>query len=175
MKDWFVENGIEFNHKLIQIQTNPYSVVALADLKVGTTLCVIPKDSILSVKNTAIADLLEQEQLGGMLALAVAVLYEFSIGMESPWFGYLHRLKGRENIPLFWSQEQARYLQGTDVGNALKKLKSDLLMDFNETVLPLVEKYPILDRTYFQFETFLNVTSVFFIYQVGYFESISGG
>ena len=84
MKDWFVENGIEFNHKLIQIQTNPYSVVALADLKVGTTLCVIPKDSILSVKNTAIADLLEQEQLGGIVTF---------LGLAIEQYKSRHRLR----------------------------------------------------------------------------------
>ena len=60
------------------------SVVALADLKVGTTLCVIPKDSILSVKNTAIADLLEQEQLGGIVTF---------LGLAIEQYKSRHRLR----------------------------------------------------------------------------------
>jgi hypothetical protein len=40
-------------------------VVAVCDIQEGHTICVIPKEACLSIRTTAIADLLKQERLGG--------------------------------------------------------------------------------------------------------------
>ena len=65
--------------------SGPFAVEACCDILEGHTLCKIPKSAVLSIRNSAIADLIEQEQLGGGLGLSLAVMYEASIGDKSKW------------------------------------------------------------------------------------------
>lgn len=48
-------------------------------------LCVIPRSAILSPRTSRLAAVLEQERLGGGLALTIAVMYEASLGADSKW------------------------------------------------------------------------------------------
>ena len=65
--------------------SGPFAVEACCDIAEGDTLCEVPKSAVLSMRNSAIADLIEQEQLGGGLGLILAVMYEASIGHKSKW------------------------------------------------------------------------------------------
>lgn len=47
--------------------------------------CVIPRAAILSPRTTRLAAVLEQERVGGGLALTIAVMYEASLGPDSKW------------------------------------------------------------------------------------------
>lgn len=75
----------------------------------------IPKTAILSTKSTGIANILEDEQIDGGCSLALAVLYELSQHDESPWYGYLQALPFSEDLPVFWSEQEKAWLQGTEI------------------------------------------------------------
>lgn len=60
-------------------------VVAERDVAANETLCTIPKASCLSIRTTAIADVIEAEGLGGGLGLVLAVMHEASLGADSRW------------------------------------------------------------------------------------------
>lgn len=62
-----------------------FAVTASCDIAEGATLCEVPKSAVLSIRNSAIADLIEEEQLGGGLGLILAIMHEVSIGQESKW------------------------------------------------------------------------------------------
>ena len=86
----WLEKHVTWNTQTINIRggdggTAPFSVFAVRDIAEGDSLCVIPKTAVLSTKNTEIADLIEEEQLGGGLALVLAIMYEHSIGVKSKW------------------------------------------------------------------------------------------
>jgi uncharacterized FlaG/YvyC family protein len=57
--EFFEANEIVYENIKIEYKDETgFSVVASNDLTVGTTVCKIPKESILSIRNTAIADII---------------------------------------------------------------------------------------------------------------------
>lgn len=137
--NWFSANNIEYDSTLLQIEEN--RITAKSDIPVDTIVATIPKQSILSIRTTAVADIIEQEQLGGTIALIVAVLYELS-DSNSPWREYLDSLPDTSNLPIFWSQEELLELKGTDLFNELTRLKEDVRNDYEELIVPLFERHP---------------------------------
>lgn len=79
----------------------------------------IPKDAILSIKTTGIANILEDESLEGGCSLALALMYEISQKTESPWYGYLQALPIHEDLPIFWSDEEKSLFKGTEMEHAV--------------------------------------------------------
>lgn len=63
----------------------PSSLQATRDIAEGEGLCTIPKAACLSIRTTQLADIIEEEELGGGLGLVLAVLHEMSLGEESTW------------------------------------------------------------------------------------------
>lgn len=82
------------------------SVVALCDLKEGDVVATIPKSACLTVKTSGARKIIESVDLGGSLGLAVAVMYERSLGEDSPWAGYLQLLPEEECLPFVWSVDE---------------------------------------------------------------------
>lgn len=69
---WFKEQRIEFKHVDIKAFSQQYSgdalgVFATCNISERTTIASIPKEAILSVKNTSICELLEEKKIGGKL------------------------------------------------------------------------------------------------------------
>lgn len=159
MQAWLKEHDITFDESLIKINTDPYSITSLQPLAVGTVICQIPKTAILSCKTTAIADILEQEQLAGILGLAVALMFEWSLGERSPWSTYIESLPSLDTVPLFWTPEQLEHLAGTDLGNALPSERDYFIVDFAELVVPLVAKHG-LNKEFMTCERFMQATFV---------------
>ena len=83
-------NGIAWDHAAVSIsggkhENEGFSVLATQDIVEGHALCEIPKVAVLSVRNTAAAEIIEAEQLGGGLGLILAIMYELSLGAASKW------------------------------------------------------------------------------------------
>ncbi|KAK6135922.1 hypothetical protein DH2020_030340 [Rehmannia glutinosa] len=121
-KRWMKFHGIECSDALLISTENSgaddlsISVKALCDLKEGDVVATIPKQSCLTVKTSAASHLIEEAQLGGYLGLAVALVYEKSLGPQSKWFQYLQILPPFEPIPLLWSlPEIDSLLSGTEL------------------------------------------------------------
>eukprot|EP00803_Ostreobium_quekettii_P011645 evm.model.scf_1036.4 EVM.evm.TU.scf_1036.4 scf_1036:33587-35801(+) len=145
---WLRQAGVWWDEELMRICGSAEApsgfamgVVATTDIPEGTSLCTIPKRAVLSIKTTGIADLIEQSDIRGGLALTVAVMYEIALGRESPWFGYLETLPSREYLPIFWPREDLQLLKGTDLeGRAGKDM--ELTRDDYESVVPFISQHP---------------------------------
>ncbi|PSC69948.1 SET domain-containing [Micractinium conductrix] len=147
--DWF--NQVRIAHSdavaLVAGGEEGYSGLALAvkatrDIAEGEGLCTIPKAACLSIRTTQLADIIEEEELGGGLGLVLAVLHEMSLGEESTWHGYFRALPPREYLPLFWSDAQLKWLQGTELEGRVAADRAAAAEDFEDHVLPLLQKYP---------------------------------
>lgn len=91
-------------------------VKALYDLHEGEMIATIPKQACLTILTTEAEALLSEAELGGGLGLAVALMYERSIGELSKWSGYLRLLPFQQYLPFVWSlPEIDRLLTGTEL------------------------------------------------------------
>lgn len=91
-------------------------VRALAALREGDLVATIPRGACLTPRTSGAAEAIEAAELGGPLALAVAVMYERARGAESPWDAYLRLIPEREPVPLVWPADEAeRLLAGTEL------------------------------------------------------------
>lgn len=110
--------GIEFSDAL-EFVDNPedgIAVRALCQLKEGDVVARIPKDACLTIKTSVARQLIEDAGLDSHLGLAVAIMYERSLGEESPWAGYLQLLPHQECLPLVWTlNEVNELLSGTEL------------------------------------------------------------
>ena len=79
------EGLMRINRSTDELGRTSFGVFAKRDIPEGTSLCVIPKSSVLSIRTTGIADLLEEAQILGGLGLTLAVMYERALGEASPW------------------------------------------------------------------------------------------
>ncbi|KAK4354156.1 hypothetical protein RND71_026350 [Anisodus tanguticus] len=138
-KKWMKWQGVECSDALeLVATTNSFWVRALCDLDDGDVVASIPKKSCLTVKTSGARKMIEEAELEGILGLAVAVMYERSLGPLSPWFGYLQLLPSSEPIPLVWSlSEIDSLLAGTELhkqrknrGRPLKGGMKDHFSDF---------------------------------------------
>ena len=94
---WMSDKGITWDPEKVNVHGGnygaaPFAVHAVRDVEESETLCEIPKSAVLSVRNTAIADLIEHEQLGGGLGLILAIMFEYSIAKRSEWYGTVHSI-----------------------------------------------------------------------------------
>ena len=90
LQPWMHDNGIEWDRATVSVrggtsQEPGFSVRAMLDISEGHTLCEIPKSVVLSVHNTAAAEIIKTEQLGGGLGLILAIMYELSLDAVSKW------------------------------------------------------------------------------------------
>lgn len=110
-----VSDGLEF----VDDPENGIAVRALRLLKEGDVVARIPKDACLTVKTSGARQMIEDADLAGNLGVAVALMYERSLGEESPWAGYLQLLPHQECLPLVWTlNEVNELLSGTELHKA---------------------------------------------------------
>ena len=64
-------------------------ITAREHLQSGQSLCVLPKEALLSLPNSDIQGALEEDQISGGLGLAIAVMRELMLGKQSEWCGSL--------------------------------------------------------------------------------------
>ena len=125
--------------------------------------------------------MLEQEQLGGALALSLAVLYERRLGKASRWSTYLESLPQYESLPLIWlytlTHQQDRsssifaslpketcrrsleLLKGTELYRDLETDLALLMEDYEDLVIPLTHAYPETWASDITLDEFLGVSS----------------
>lgn len=100
-----------------------FHVRAVAPLREGDLVATIPRRACLTPRTTGAASAIEAAELGGCLALAVAVMYERARGKDSPWYAYLRLLPDCESVPLVWPAEEAENLLA---GTELDKVRASL-------------------------------------------------
>jgi|TARA_B110000967_G_scaffold199359_1_gene233674 SET domain-containing protein 6 len=115
-----------------------YAVYAKTKLSHGqVVVSSIPKQACLSARTSACAKALQAEQLGGGLALNVAIMYERLLGKKSKWYGYFAVLpnKGERTLPMFWHAEALSSLDGTELQKHVTNDIQALREDYDEHVL----------------------------------------
>ncbi|KAJ0097727.1 hypothetical protein Patl1_28187 [Pistacia atlantica] len=154
-KRWMSSHGIEYSDAL-HFKDDPergISVVALCDLKEGDVVAKIPKTACLTVKTSGACQMIEAAGLGGILGLAVALMYERSLGEESSWAGYLQLLPHQECVPFAWSlAEVDSLLCGTELHKVLQIIKEDkkfIYEDWKECIRPLLDSTPLKRKAHF--------------------------
>lgn len=177
-KRWMKREGIECSDALdlrdegVEIGI---SVRALALLKEGDVVARIPKLTCLTTRTTAARDIIaaaanagegeEESCLGGLAGLAVALMYERSLGERSRWAPYLELLsKEEESLPLVWrADEVERLLAGTELEGTVKEDKGVMWKEWKESIEPtiLLQMHPLdaaaveFDPSFFGFGDYL--------------------
>ncbi|XP_019195227.1 PREDICTED: ribosomal lysine N-methyltransferase 3 isoform X2 [Ipomoea nil] len=140
-KKWMNSKGIEWSDALELVATeSPVFIRAVCDLHEGDVVAKIPKESCLTIKTCGARQMIEEAELDGYLGLAVALMYERSLGPVSPWFGYLQLLPHSEPIPLLWSLSEINsLLAGTELHKIIKEDKVLIHEDWKECIQPLLD------------------------------------
>lgn len=142
---WMESMHIIYNTQAIKVigsQPGAMLIEAVSDVDQGETLASIPKEACITVYTTELTDILAEEELAGGLGLVIAVWYEKGLGKLSKWSGYLMSMREREYLPIFWSEEELKQLQGTEVSGCTDSDRRDIEEDYEQHVVPLMQKYP---------------------------------
>ena len=149
----------------ISIKANASSglhIIAKKDLTQDEIVALIPKNSVLSTKTTAIADVLESAGIKGLLGLAISLMFEKARGSDSPWYDYINSLPEMVEIPLLWSHKELEWLDGTDLGNSVLGDKDALRDDYDYVFSILKDNqlfHPLDDYSFQKFQYASSIVS----------------
>ncbi|XP_010516265.1 PREDICTED: ribosomal lysine N-methyltransferase 3-like isoform X2 [Camelina sativa] len=144
-KRWMKANGVDCSDalNLVDDENDGVSVRASCDLKEGDVVANISKPACLTIKTSGAREIIESAGLDGSLGLSVALMYERSLGEESPWSGYLQILPVQEDLPLVWSLEDLdSLLSGTELHKVVKEDHVLICEDWEENISPLTSSLP---------------------------------
>uniref|UniRef100_A0A453G7L7 N-lysine methyltransferase n=1 Tax=Aegilops tauschii subsp. strangulata TaxID=200361 RepID=A0A453G7L7_AEGTS len=140
-ESWMREHGVVCSDalRLDASEAGGVYVRALAALREGDVVATIPRRACLTPRTSGAAAAIKDAQLGGTLALAVAVMYERARGADSPWHDYLRLIPDCEPVPLVWPEDEAaRLLAGTELEQTVKQDREFLCEDWKECIEPLI-------------------------------------
>ncbi|XP_037407812.1 ribosomal lysine N-methyltransferase 3-like [Triticum dicoccoides] len=140
-ESWLREHGVVCSDalRLDASEAGGVYVRALAALREGDVVATIPRRACLTPRTSGAAAAIKDAQLGGTLALAVAVMYERARGADSPWHDYLRLIPDCEPVPLVWPEDEAaRLLAGTELDKTVKQDREFLCEDWKECIEPLI-------------------------------------
>ncbi|XP_073223151.1 ribosomal lysine N-methyltransferase 3 isoform X2 [Cicer arietinum] len=157
-------NGFEWSDALDFVDTpeDGIAVKALCEMKEGDVVAKMPKEACLTIKTSGACEIIENACLGGYLGLAIAIMYERSLGEESPWAGYLQLLPQQESLPLVWTIDEVNHLLcGTELHQTVQEDKALIYEDWSENILPLLDSEPSkLNSIFFGVEQYFAAKSL---------------
>ncbi|CAH2063961.1 unnamed protein product [Thlaspi arvense] len=163
-KRWMKANGVDCSDalNLVDDHNDGVSVRAFCDLKEGDVVATISKTACLTIKTSGAREIIESADLDGSLGLSVAVMYERSLGEESPWAGYLQILPIQEDLPLVWPlHDLDSLLSGTELHKVVKEDHGLIYEDWEESILPLTSSLPPnVDPVFFGIKEYLAAKSL---------------
>ncbi|KAJ1403955.1 SET domain [Sesbania bispinosa] len=163
-KRWMKSHGFEWSDALEFVDTpeEGIAVRALCQLKEGDVVAKMPKEACLTTKTSGARDIIEDAGLGGQLGLAFAIMYERSLGGDSPWAGYLQLLPHQECLPIVWTLNEVNdLLCGTELHQTVQEDKALIYEDWKESILPLLDSEPSkLNPEFFGVEQYFAAKSV---------------
>ena len=90
------------------------------------------------------------------MGLAVALMYERSLGERSGWSAYLATLPQREPLPVTWAEPQLALLRGTALPESVAADRERLRRDWERHVRPLSEAQPSrFPEAHFSYECYV--------------------
>lgn len=118
--------------------------MAQAEIAEGEELFTIPRDLILSTRNSQLKTRLSRdlEELGPWLSLMLVMMYEFLQGEQSTWAPYFKVLPRKFDTLMFWTPAELQELQGSSI---LEKVgKEEAEKSILQTIAPIVRANPSL-------------------------------
>ncbi|KAG0248436.1 hypothetical protein BG011_010276 [Mortierella polycephala] len=165
---WAEKNDIIWDKSLIEIKEGKHGlgVYAKKKLEAGYEVVQVPKSIVLSVETTAIANILEDEEVNGYVGLIIGCMYEMSCGALSPWSPYLQLLAKRGPPPMATglSKKSRELMKYCEAYNDIESDISDIQDDYDSVLVPFIEKYPEvftkeIRAQYFSLEAFKTMTA----------------
>ncbi|KAI8977011.1 hypothetical protein BDF20DRAFT_872393 [Mycotypha africana] len=147
--DWLINNGASISDSIAfkdySSENAGRGVVATKDIKDGDVLFSIPRSLLLSQLTTSLKEvdglLDDLNGLLGWTPLIISLMYEMKKD-DSFWKPYLDVLPQAFSTPMFWTEEELKELNGTDV---IPKIgRSEAEETYRDVVVPFMEKYPAL-------------------------------
>ena len=196
LKRWLNDNDVVYDDLAIEIDHDrsltepiikkadgstrlPMAIYARRDLAEDEIICTIPKKSILSTKTCSIREVFDGGEIGGAIALTLAVMYEKQLGEKSRFYGYLASLPDYEmGLPLLWSKEflpklctptvrqnyerALRLLEGTEIGRTLEEDRNMMEQDYDEIIKPFLKHHVSVFQPIeaYSFEEFFKTSTV---------------
>ncbi|ORY84469.1 hypothetical protein BCR37DRAFT_397841 [Protomyces lactucae-debilis] len=121
-----------------------YGVFARKRIQQDEIVMRVPKKCLLSPQTCAIANLLVSSDLGDMVAVCLAFLYEKYLGPESPWHAYIAMMPEKVPISKLWTESQRHLLRGTEVQVVGGTTLSDFKHMFKSEVMPFLKSHDAL-------------------------------
>lgn len=118
--------------------------MARTNIPQGEELFSIPRSLILTVQNSELKTLLEQdvEALGPWLSLMLVMLYEYLQVSKSRWAPYFRVLPTRFDTLMFWSPAELNELQASAIVEKIGK--EDAEESILQSIAPIVRSNPSL-------------------------------
>ena len=139
--EWLNAEEDVYIHPSLSFQENKNRsgsrIITSSTIPKDTIVMKIPKSSLLSRRNTAISNLLDDEP--EMVALVVTYLWELSQGSESPWSTYLNTVPSSVPVSKLWTAEEQRMLLGTEVDRIGGLGVTDYTSLYNDSILPFIK------------------------------------
>ncbi|KAG0055129.1 hypothetical protein BGZ83_009541 [Gryganskiella cystojenkinii] len=164
---WAEENEILWDKDAIEIREGKHGlgIYAKKNLEAGYEAIQVPKSAVLSVASSGIANILEEEEIEGYVALTLACMYELSKGTESLWSAYLALLNNRRpQMASDLSEEARELMKMSEVHGDIETDLKDMREDYDTIVIPFLAKHPEIfteniKEKFFSFEDFKVMTS----------------
>lgn len=175
------ENNVEYSEALSFHVGNTVADIGVksqTDLHEGDVIATIPKQACLTVLTSEAREIIAEAEFGGGLGLAIALMYERSLGVLSKWYGYLQLLPSQQCLPFVWTlSEIDRLLVGTE----LHKVGGPVLFILSLFLLMLLSKFAhLLESSFklngtFQWElVFYDFPLVVLAYNIDHFFPLGG-
>ncbi|GAB7362107.1 hypothetical protein MBLNU230_g2136t1 [Neophaeotheca triangularis] len=140
---WLKRNGTTISEKIqladLRGRKAGRGVVALSDIAEDETLFTIPRKSILTAETSGLPSHLKTTFEDSWLSTILAMLYEYQQGGNSAWSPYLEVLPAEFDTPIFWTEDELRYLKGSALPNKIGKQSADAT--FRDQILPVVRNH----------------------------------
>ncbi|KAH7402887.1 SET domain-containing protein RMS1 [Pyrenochaeta sp. MPI-SDFR-AT-0127] len=156
---WFKSVGGEFREDLLEIQDlrcrdAGRGIIAIKDIPEDTTLFTIPRNAIINVQTSELAQKIpnvfdgsldeddeDVEPLDSWGSLILVMLFEYLQGEGSRWKPYIDVLPSTFDTPIFWSGSELKELEGSCLtAEKIGKQESDDML--RSRILPIVLQNP---------------------------------
>ncbi|KAF2768489.1 SET domain-containing protein [Teratosphaeria nubilosa] len=141
--NWLKQSATSISTKIqladLRDQSAGRGVLAKQDIAEDEVLFTVPRSSILTVDNCELPGDVKKELDDPWLSLIVAMIYQHQLGGDSRWKAYFDVLPTEFDTPMFWSDEELEYLQGSAVKEKIGKTSADEA--FSTKVIPLLGQH----------------------------------
>lgn len=141
------QDGVEISPKIglhdFSASGSGRGLIASTPIAADEVLFSIPRRLALSWKTSSLQSALATEITDDWSEwdrLTLALLYENSRGLNSPWKCYFDVLPHTFNTPMFWSTEELRELEGSTLVSKIGREEAD--QSFHQLIEPIVSQHP---------------------------------